>query len=157
MNQLIYIRETIYSLKMDYGVPLAIYQMVSSNVNLKTGRKTVEIKKFPILKAIALPKNLIRRIVKSVGGDFKFGGFEDQNIRTFIIDSRDYPADYIFKHGDYLILDDTRYNLKTVENFENRLGVLVQAEQVIGERAQQIIEKNIETTTEIQTGAVRED
>lgn len=149
MNQSI--RETIYNLKMLYGVPLVIHQIVSNDVDFTNGRKTVITQNYRIRRAILIPKDLIRRIINLAGGS-SFSSFEDQSLRTYIIDSREFPREYTLKIGDYIVENTQRFNIKSVEDFGNRQAVIVKAEYTVAERPQQIIDKTLQSNFEIQSG-----
>lgn len=139
-------RQTVYALKRDYGARLELYTLTGSTVDLETGSKTVAKLTYVINQAILLPKRIVRDFAYDLSfvaanKNFTYGGLFDKGSRTVIIDSKDYPVTYVVKPGDYAVINQSRYNVKDVNQFDHRQIVLITLEEIEGEKPAQVISK----------------
>lgn len=149
---LTFIRETIYDLKRQYGTPLEIYAITSSTVDLETGVKAVTKSVYRIRQAILLPRTVARQVVNRLGEKllFKQGGSVDQDNRLVIVDMRDYPASYQVRVNDYAVIDHQRYEIKSAEQYDHRLAVLITLVATQGENVAAIINRSSHDDLHIQ-------
>ncbi len=103
-------RNTIYALKRAYGVKAVYYRIISKSLDLTTGQQVIITSTTTIRRVIFLPTN-VERITLSKG-NFYF----DPNKRLVIIDRRD--VDFEIRVGDYIIYDESKYNIVEVNNYE---------------------------------------
>jgi hypothetical protein len=69
---------------------------------------------------------------------FVMGGSYDAGTRMFIIDTRDMPDDYEFTMDDWIVYNGRRYDLKTVEEFEQHTAWTIVGKEVKGVRPEQV-------------------
>lgn len=155
MNQLRFIREAIYGLKREYGIPGDLYILIDSTSNLETGERIVKKEVFRIKRVILLPRRLYNNVVTLVGGTQKIhhGATTDQSERLIIIDSKDYPKDYTVSKEDYFVINRTRYNVLEVQDFESKLAVLLKVRQIEGELPRQILDVRANTSVNLNSGS----
>ena len=121
-------------LKKEYGGPITIYKLNSSTTNLQTGEKTVNRDSMFINRAVVLPNKLSRDAVQSISlisanKQIVQGGTYDPGERRFIIDRTDASSWDLVK-DDWIVYDDKRYEIKTIEEFEQNTAWLVVGREV---------------------------
>ena len=122
-NLTLQIRRALYSLKREYGARVDVYKLDTAATNVKTGVTTIDKQVFPIKYAIVLPMRLNREVVQSISlissnKEFVSGGGFEAGTRDVIIDRRDCPSLPDLTQNDWLVYDDEKYQIKTVEAFE---------------------------------------
>lgn len=157
-NQLVYISQTLYDLKRSYGYPVDIYTTTGSTVNLESGAKTVARDVFKIKKGILLPKRITREFIDgqtfSVGlKNLAYGGSFNLGRRVLIIDIKDYPATYIVKPDDYVVINHERFNIIEAEQFDHRLCVLFNIQEIKNEDINAITSKSLSHRLRIKQNA----
>src|SRR3954470_21946365 len=132
-------RETIYRLKRGYGLPLAIQYQLSSSVDIDTGVIIKDHAKINVSRAVVLPALYHKEFKYDIGylkanSNFTFGGVITTGRRDVIIDGRDLPKDFIIQvRDDYTIIcDEKRYNIKSVEALDLKVGYFIVMEYVGG-------------------------
>ena len=66
-SQLSFVRDVIYSLKMEYGEPLTIGILLPGTANLLTGQKNDQFVEHKIRRAIRLPNSISFDYLRAVG------------------------------------------------------------------------------------------
>lgn len=138
-----FIRRTLYSLKRQYGSKVDVYQLNSAATDYETGEKTVSKTVHIVRKCIVLPVKIAREVVQTISSIsankmFVMGGSYDAGTRMFIIDTRDMPTDYEFTNDDWLIYNGRRYDMKSIEEFEQHTAWTIIAKEVKGVRPEQV-------------------
>jgi hypothetical protein len=131
------IRQTLYVLKRAFGNMVTLYRFLESNTDYKTGVKTNLTESHIVRKCIILPVKITREVVQSVSAisankSFVYGGSYDTDSRDFIIDARDVPVGYSPRQNDFIVYNDTRYELKNVVELEQKTGWLIAGKAVVG-------------------------
>ncbi len=121
------IRQALYVLKRNYGSTVTLYTLISAATNYTTGVKTVSQTPLVIRRCIVLPVKMQREVAQGIAAisankEFVYGGSFDTGTREFIIDSRDLPAGTSIQQDDWLLYNDRRYELKTIEELEQHTG-----------------------------------
>ena len=134
MNRLVFISRVLYRLKRRYGATVDLIWRTSSTVDRETGLKTVEKDSIRLQRVIVLPSQVHREFSYDLAyiaaaKNFTYGGFFDTTERRFIVDTRDLPPDFEIKVGYYLVYDRVRYDVKTVEKFEDARAFFLTAKQ----------------------------
>lgn len=137
-------RRALYMLKREYGARIDIYKLVSADVDVRTGNRTVNKTVYPITRAIVMPEIVDRAVKQSISlissnKEFVTGGTHDKGTRDFIIDRRDCPDLPELTQDDWLVYDGDKYQIKTVEDFEVHAGWVVTATKQVGETPEQIV------------------
>jgi hypothetical protein len=85
-----FIRDTIYSLKREYGLTIAV-GAVASALDLKSGIKTATYSVLVVKRAILLPTSMYAQFMQTLTGGTKVGTIE-KNTRKILIDKQDIRA-----------------------------------------------------------------
>lgn len=113
------IRNTLYSLKKEWGCKVQYVHIVRKERNIKTGVAAEEYQYLIIRRAIVLPSSLMRRIAALTGVPFNYGGDFNSKERFLIVAAKDFtiPLSEIAP-VDYVVLDEAKYSIKREENFD---------------------------------------
>jgi hypothetical protein len=113
------IKNTLYSLKKEWGCKVQYVHIVQKERNIKTGVASEEYQYLNIRRAIVLPSSLMRRIAALTGVPFNYGGDYNSKERFLIVASKDFtiPLKDIAP-VDYVILGEDKYSIKREENFD---------------------------------------
>jgi hypothetical protein len=138
-----FIRRTLYSLKRQYGSRVDVYQLNDAETDYETGAKTVSKTVNIVRKCIVLPVKIAREVVQTISQIsankmFVLGGTYDAGTRMFILDTRDMPDDHEFTMDDWIIYNGRRYDLKSVEEFEQHSAWTIIGKEVKGVRPEQV-------------------
>jgi hypothetical protein len=71
--------------------------------------------------------------------EFVSGGTYDVGTRDFIIDRRDCPNLPELSADDWLVYDNDKYQIKTVQKFEVGTGWIITAKKLVGEVPEQFM------------------
>jgi hypothetical protein len=138
------IKAALYELKKQYGGgPVSIYSLGSTTTDLETGVKTVSKSVTVIRSAIILPARISRDVVQTISQisankAFVYGGGYDSRTRTFIIDRSDCPNLDELKEDDWLVFNNRKYEIKTIQEFEIDTAWVVIARHQLGDVGEQI-------------------
>ena len=154
------IRQALYQMKKDYGAPIDIYKLVSSETDARTGEKIVTKTVTHVRKAIVVPSKMDRVAqqtisVISANKEFVTGGHYDANGREFIIDRHDVPALPELTADDWIVYNRRKYQIKNIESFEVDAGWVIAARELVGEIPEQIFDLRAESYLELQSSALR--
>ncbi len=135
MTNILFIRDTLYKLKQDYGYRMDLYVPDKSTVNYETGKQTGSKRRYAINKVILLPEILTRRLVQEAaflagGRNFAFGGLFDEGKRTVILDGRDIPKGVRLDQTCYMVYQHVRYDLDKIDELEHRCGFVMTMNKV---------------------------
>ncbi len=147
------IRQALYQLKKDYGAPIDIYRLVSSSTNARTGEKIITKTVTHVRRAVVVPARIDRIAQQSISlisanKQFVSGGSYDASQRDFIIDRRDVRALPELTADDWIVYNNRKYQIKTIEAFEVEAGWVITARELVGEVPEQIIEAHVKTNLE---------
>jgi hypothetical protein len=123
-------------MKKEYGSPITVYKLGSVDTDYESGVKTATRTSYQITRAVVLPVNIKREVIQSISlisANKKIvqGGMYDVGMRTFIIDRRDAQFTTL-ANDDWIVYDDKRYDIKAIEEFEQRTAWLVIARELEG-------------------------
>jgi hypothetical protein len=135
MNSLRFIKNVLYTLKRDYGLPATIVWRTSSVPNLETGKLEVTQDSVAVNRAIVLPRVLQRDFVYDLSfiasnKNFTYGGLFDKNSRKVYLDPDDLPAGFDIKIGYWIIFNGIRYEVKAVDTYESNAAIDLDVSQV---------------------------
>lgn len=134
LNRLI--RNVIYQMKRQYGGSITLYRLISAATDRATGVKSETHESVYIKKAVVLPANVYREVIQSISQisankKLVMGGNFDLGIRVFIIDRRDAPG-YTITNDDWIVYDHKRYDIDSIDEFEQATAWLVTARAIGG-------------------------
>lgn len=127
----------LYALKRQYGGPIVVYRLLTSEVDPKTGEATVETLATRVKRAIVLPAMMTREVVRNISvisADklmVQGGGF-DSSKRVFIIDRRD-ARDLVISQDDWLVYNGRKYQFEKIEEMEFDSGWIITGKVLLGE------------------------
>jgi len=127
----------LYALKRQYGGPIVIYRLLTSEVDPKTGEATVETIATRVKRAIVLPATMTREVVRNISlisADkliVQGGGF-DTSKRVFIIDRRD-ARDLVISQDDWLVYNGRKYQFEKIIEMEFDSGWIITGKVLLGE------------------------
>jgi len=133
-------RRILYSLKKQYGDEITICQNTSVTTNYVTGTKSYTCSRTKINKAILLPINFQRKTdydITAISANkmFVFGATFDVGSRIIIVDIQDVPTYFQLDQDDWILIDNTRYEIGKIEQLEYRAGWIIGAKQIVGANA----------------------
>lgn len=144
-----FISRVVYRLKRRYGQPIDILWNVSSTTHLETGKKTVQRGLVKVSRGIVLPSKIHREFFYDLvfiasNKNFTYGGQTDTTERRLIIDRKDLPSlEFEIKVGYWLIIDGKRYDVKDVEEFEQRTAYFIRAKQDVSSERSAVFEVSV--------------
>lgn len=135
-------RMALYVLKREYGAIIDIYQLADSATDVRIGVKTIVTNVFRVYKAIVLPAKIDSVAQKdisiiSANKEFAFGGQYPSSTREFIVDRRDCPSLANLTDSDWVVFNNVKYQIKSVQAFEYDQGWILTTKALVGEIPQQ--------------------
>jgi hypothetical protein len=130
------VRRCIRQMKVEYGSPVTVYKLISTDTDLKTGVKTVNRESVYVDRAVVMPDVLKREQLTpisliSANKSVVQGGSYDHGTRRFIIDRTDVPG-WALEHDDWIVYNGSRYNIQTIDEFEQETAWLIVARKIEG-------------------------
>ena len=138
----------LYQLKRDYGSAIDIYQLLSSDADVETGKRVTKVKKYHIHRAIALPERMSRSeiMLRTSLHNKAFQNLHDEGTREFIIERRDAKALAMLTPDDWIIYKHRKFQISIVENFEVDSGWVVTGKEDMGAPAGEVLEHGAQST-----------
>jgi hypothetical protein len=155
------IRQTLYSLKRQYGGTVNVYRLNDAQTDVRTGRKTIDKDVFVVRRAVVLPVRVSREVIQTISQisankAFVYGGSFDSGLRKFIIDARDLPEGFAFTSDDWLVYNGRRYEIKAIWEFEFGAAWIVVGKELMGRAPEQVHLVAADNLLSIATGAHRQ-
>jgi len=124
------LRLTLYTLKRSFGGTVYVYTLLDAETDYATGIKTSTQQVTRVPRAIVLPIKVQREQIQSLSiisanKAFVYGGTYDSGTRLFVLDARDVESDFELKLDDWLVYDNQRFSLKSIEKLELNSGWLI--------------------------------
>lgn len=130
------VRTCIYHLKRDYGGEITLYRLGTATTDRATGVKSETHSSVYIPRAVVLPVNVKREVIQSISAisankKVVMGGSFDTGTRVFIIDRQD-ARGYSLTNDDWIVYKHVRYDIVTIDEFEDATAWLITAKAVEG-------------------------
>lgn len=138
MYNLIFIRRSLYRLKLRYGQPMSITVKLSQATDVETGDQTNSSTTFSIHRAIVLP-NVFKRDFDydlsylAANKNFTYGGFFDAGTRTLLVDRNDLPSTYVPNLNHTITFDSRIYKIVKFEDYEHKQALIFIIKELEGE------------------------
>lgn len=150
-NQLAFMRRVLYDVKKRYGGPVDLYIQTLSATDLTTGSKTItrvkyHIDRVPILPVKFFQQGLYSQAFLKAAREFAYGGYQDQDVKQFVIDGYDLPVGFEILPEHYLVADHKRYEIAVVSRIEGNLGYLIIAKRLTGVQVDEVSEAKLYQT-----------
>ncbi len=134
-NVLRQIRQIVYRLKRNFGVPITFIRLSNYQDDGDTGDMSQTKQNITIKRAILAPAKMIRDFVYDLSfiaanKNFTYGGYFDAGDRIMIIDAKDLPKGFEPNLNDYIIYDGVKYTLKEVHPVAENYAWLIVLKQV---------------------------
>lgn len=114
------IRRLLYGLKRQWGSMFDYIQILKSESDDRTGTRRIqrEVIRFP---AVLLPENQLRKFIQDIGylaanKNFTYGGLNDFNTLSLIIDINDLPKNFDVNLNGYINHNFKRYERVSFTN-----------------------------------------
>jgi hypothetical protein len=125
----------MYALKRRYGGEV-IFHRDEEDLDLRTGKKTVDKVTQRVKRAIILPNTQLQKFVYDLSfiatnKNFTMGGVFDTGKRRIIVDARDLGT-YVPENRDYFTFENRRWNVIEASEFEFGVGYIVVGQEVKG-------------------------
>jgi hypothetical protein len=136
-----FIDEAFYSLKKEFGSCVELYIIKAVTPNVETGKTVTDLRKIKISKAPVLQTKdssffKYVRSYNAANNNFNFGATFGISSRIVLVDNADLPKDYIYFAEQYFIINNQRYNMKDMVQYE--FGYAFMVEEVKGQRLERI-------------------
>lgn len=110
----------LYSLKRQWGAEFDYVQIISSELNDRTGSREIRRDVFRI-PAVLLPQQTVRKFIQDIGylaadKNFTYGGLNDFNKLTLLIDRNDLPKTFDINLNGYVNYGHKRYERVKIDN-----------------------------------------
>ena len=127
----------LYALKRQYGGPVVIYRLLTSEVDPKTGVATVKTQATRVKRVIILPAMMTRDVIRNISvisADKQMvqGGSFDVSKRVFIVDRRD-ARNLALSHDDWLVWNGRKVQFEKIEEMEFDSGWIITGKVLLGE------------------------
>ena len=141
----------LYCLKRDFGGPIDIYQLLSSEADVLTGKRVVKVRKYHIHRAVVLPERMSRSeiMLRTSLHNKAFQNLHDEGSREFIIERRDARALWLLTPDDWIVYNHRKYQISIVENFEVDSGWVVTGKEDMGAPVDEVTEETVQSTLAI--------
>jgi hypothetical protein len=124
MNTLRQIRQIVYRLKRDFGTAAVLLKTVSSGLDVETGAINRTVDRFPIRRAVLLPRRMVREFSKQ--------GHVSEITKSYCLISRaDLSVD--INHGDVIEISNKKYSVAPVESDLSDVNYLLELKRVEGQ------------------------
>lgn len=129
-----FIKRVLYRLRQHYGLSLEYTRLGDPTVNLETGAQEQVETTFTVAKAVRLPRKLFRDSnLGNILPQFRYGGTYDKQTRRVILEKSMLPLDFVPRNDtDYIVIDNSRWNVKEVAEIDQRLGYVILVEALEG-------------------------
>lgn len=118
-----FLRQTIYNLKRDYNVQATVCQVLDTDTEYTTGKKTISRNLYHVQRAIMLPveeKRQVEQGIAHLSANKWFtsqAGF-DLEKALFIFDAQDLPIGFQFNIDDFVVVDGDYYKVTEVDEYD---------------------------------------
>lgn len=158
MNNIM-IRRLLYAFKRQWGCELDYIQIVESEVDPRTGSRTIN-RTVNRLTAVKLPIEHTRRFIQDIGylaanKNFTYGGLNDYNKVTILFDRFELPATFDPNLNGYIVLNGKRYERVAIDDLFGEAYILV-AQGVEGANPYARIVERAYSNLQVQQGATYE-
>ena len=148
MNNLSFLQDELYSLKMSYGFEAAIYRTTVGDTDLTTGKKSLTKTKISVEKAIVLPvkfetMQFISAAILKAARTFAYGGFQDVETKRIILDGAELPDGFEVLPEDYFVYDHKKYEIVYAEKLEQDAGYQLIVKRLTGTPVNEIHEVTV--------------
>lgn len=143
----------LYSLKRQWGKEFDYVQILSSDLDDRTGSREIRRDVFHI-KAVLLPQATVRKFIQDIGylaadKNFTYGGLSDFNRLTLLIDINDLPQGFDINLNGYVNYAHKRFERVKFDNlFE--VAFLLTSQGIEGANPYATVSRRVDSLLELQ-------
>ncbi len=131
------ISTNIYAMKRQYGAMILIRRRTSADADPKTGVASNAVQTVRIPRAVVLQGVVTRDAKQSISlitaqKQMVQGGGFDVGKRTFIIDRKDAPRDFVLQKDDWIVFDNKHFDIDTLTEYEFSTAWVVVGKELRG-------------------------
>ena len=124
-------------MKQQYGAPILVRREGCRRRRLPDGRDQPDDSTLRVRRAVVLQGVVTRDAKQSISlitaqKQMVQGGGFDVGKRTFIIDRKDVPRDFVLRKDDWIVFDNRHYDLDTVTEYEFGTAWVVIGKELVG-------------------------
>ena len=132
-----HVAHNIYAMKKQYGAPILVRTKAAATSNSQTGETSLTIATLRVRRAVVLQGVVTRDAKQSISlitaqKQMVQGGGFDVGKRTFIIDRRDVPRDFVLRKDDWIVFDSRHYDLDTVTEYPYGTAWVAIGKELVG-------------------------
>jgi len=136
----------LYGLRNQYGASIVVYQLIDAETDYTTGVKTIDKISYE-LTAVVTPTKLAREVLQSISQisankTMVYGGTFDSGVKTFAIEGRHLPNDFEFNMDDWIVYNNQRFEIKSIEKLDHGAGWIIVGRVIVGQHAERIFHEN---------------
>lgn len=115
-----FLRDMLYSMKLNYGKPGQIYKIESEHTDSSIGVRTVVATVTSVRRMVILPSSVVRKFFYDLAymkanNAFTYGGDVPITSTIVVIDWRDSPKNVV-EIENHILMSGDRYTISKVEN-----------------------------------------
>ena len=131
-----FIRQNLYAMKRQQGIPVRVYKLHSVETDYQTGVKALQRTLHDIRRAIMLPKKIFHKET-------------DLSKTVFVFDAEDLPDGFQFDLDDHVLVDGDYFKVTEIAVLNCDMGWVITTQCVKGADLAVILESDVETTLPI--------
>jgi hypothetical protein len=120
----------LYALRQQYGAPIIVRRKDEITTDTTTGLVSSTVTSYRIRRAVVLPSTILRDIRRSstrggLNASTGHDGGIDTGRRTFIIERRNLPKDFVLQRDDWVAYSNRRYDIDSFEEYDQSAWIVV--------------------------------
>ena len=132
------VKRVLRMLKRAYPGSVVIHRRGEVTLDLETGEKTFDVQAWQVNKAIILPQDTSRLFSYDLSfiaslKQFTYGAQYDASRRRIIVDNADLPQGWKPRKDDYIVYENTKYEITEIQQFEFNAGIIYTLKGLVGE------------------------
>jgi hypothetical protein len=132
-----HVSSNLYAMKRQYGAPILVRRALASTADPKTGDSVLTVQTLRVRRAVVLEGVVTRNAKQSISlvtaqKQMVMGGGFDVGKRTFIIDRKDVPRDFVLAKDDWIVFDNRHFDIDTLKEYEFRTAWVVIGKELTG-------------------------
>lgn len=124
------IAQTLYRLKLQFGVQTDVYRYNSTETNFDTGERTRSVSRYRVRRAVKMPEGVRRQqyispYMTQTNKPFLTKGLGwDEVTQVFLFDGADL-RNFNFELEDWIVWNHERYEIKAIEELADKAGWMI--------------------------------
>jgi len=150
-----HLRNAIYTVQRDYGVPIELFTVDSETFNVETGRTEETKLRLYVRRALVFDYKEDTNFTYSIqyiraNSNFAQGGFYQLRDRIVCITNKDLGA-FQVNESSYVVYADIRYNVVTMQKNEEEGALILKVRQIQGQKPLRQVALTIGNSTRVES------